>query len=166
MEAIRAKQNGQSFAIVGGVDDLTRLAKAARDLQNGKRTLHPDVAVFTDWESVQRYSLTSEGADLRTFVNLIDQYGVEAIEQVAKASVSETKADVTISTAHRSKGREWKCVRIADDFLPTVQQDGSMNEAVMMLAYVAVTRAQERLDRSGLDFVDILLSGKIPVGAA
>lgn len=76
----------------------------------------------------------------------------------------ESTADVTVSTAHKSKGREWASVKIADDFTPprdTDQKDdhgqpvpGPVDEAEARLAYVAVTRARQRLDLGGLSWIN------------
>ena len=62
-----------------------------------------------------------------------------------------------MSTAHRSKGREWPAVRIHADFrAPKPDQKTGLvvlprEEA--RLAYVAVTRAREQLDDTALAWV-------------
>ena len=68
--------------------------------------------------------------------------------------------DVTISTAHKSKGLEWKRVRIADDFTqPEYDPSGHImletipNDEVLRLSYVALTRATEQLDAGSLGWV-------------
>jgi hypothetical protein len=65
--------------------------------------------------------------------------------------------DVTISTAHKAKGLEWESVKIGDDFKgPTVDEDGNTvfpSEEELNLAYVAVTRAESRLDPGSLDYI-------------
>lgn len=157
LEAMAAQARGQSFALTGGTADIEKFAKAAGDLKKGKRTLHTDLAAFEDWPSVQDYSRTPEGRDLATLVRLIDEHGVETLQSVAREAVPETVADITITTGHRAKGREWDKVRIAMDFEGLVTEEGEMTREGMMLAYVSVTRAQKVLDRSGLAFVDKLL---------
>jgi hypothetical protein len=62
--------------------------------------------------------------------------------------VPEHAADEVISTAHRSKGREWSSVSLADDFPDPDERDLSDEE--MRLLYVAATRAQHALDVSGV----------------
>lgn len=53
-----------------------------------------------------------------TLVDLLAQYGTQAllsaIDQLCRVDLSE----ITVSTAHRAKGREWPTVRIAEDFSP------------------------------------------------
>jgi superfamily I DNA/RNA helicase len=77
--------------------------------------------------------------------------------------VPEQQAEVTVSTAHKAKGREWARVKIADDFTPpqdSDQQDdngrpvpGPIDDGEARLAYVAVTRARHRLDIGGLSWI-------------
>jgi superfamily I DNA/RNA helicase len=58
-------------------------------------------------------------------------------------------ADVTISTTHKAKGREWSAVRLEDDFVLTEEdEDGSPRELPaeeMRILYVALTRAKTHL---------------------
>lgn len=64
-----------------------------------------------------------------------------------QAGVSqEAASDVTISTCHTAKGREWDHVRIAEDFAPPDTRAMSSDE--LMLAYVACTRA--RVESQGI----------------
>ncbi|WP_087002259.1 ATP-binding domain-containing protein [Rhizobium sullae] len=74
-------------------------------------------------------------------------------------TVDEEKADLVISTAHKSKGREWKSVRLMDDFLrssPADKKDSGPDPAEMRLLYVALTRAKESLEVPStiMDFVE------------
>src|SRR5690606_24989940 len=88
----------------------------------------------------------------------IDQYGAREVIRLVDSLVDEAAADVVVSTAHKAKGREWPKVRIAGDFAPPSRKPGEppveVSREEMMLAYVAVTRAREVLDRGGLAWVD------------
>lgn len=86
-------------------------------------------------------------------VKLVDDYGVEDILAVCAGSVSEKDADIIVSTAHKSKGREWNHVKIASDFSPP--EEGVMpSHGELCLAYVAVTRAKLVLDPGTLAWVN------------
>jgi UvrD-like helicase C-terminal domain len=146
-------------AIVGGGNDMRRLAEAAIDLQTKGRTSHPELCAFTSWSMVQEYVENDHGGrDLTVAVKLIDDHGPEEIIGAIERSVSETKAAIVLSTAHKAKGREWDTVQIANDFYkPGPDEDGRQVEPAReesMLAYVAVTRAKQCLDRSGLEWID------------
>ncbi|GAB3433038.1 UvrD-helicase domain-containing protein [Actinophytocola sediminis] len=154
---IAALDAGRRPALVGGAGELVRLAEAAEELQAGRRTSHPELFTFESWRQVQEY-VEEGGSDLKPFVDLVDKYRPAKIINSLSRTVSEDQADVIVSTAHKSKGREWPRVEIADDFHePKPDADGSPGQvprADAMLAYVAVTRAKLALDRTGLAWVD------------
>ncbi|MFF3459670.1 UvrD-helicase domain-containing protein [Streptomyces sp. NPDC002730] len=155
---------GRRVALAGGGESLRALATAARDLKEGRRTWHPELLLFPSWGELQDYAEHDPaGGDLKPFVDLIDQHGPEAILAAVDQLAPEAHADVTISTAHRAKGREWANVRIATDFTPpkdTDQRDengrplpGPIDDGEARLAYVAVTRTRSRLDLGGLSWI-------------
>jgi hypothetical protein len=147
----------RKVALVGGGGDLQRLAWAARDLQQGRPTDHPELLAFPSWQAVREYAEEEDGA-LRVLVDLIDAHSPDGILQAADLLVPEESADLIVSTAHRSKGREWDAVRIHGDFRPP-KPDKVTGHVVLRreearLAYVAVTRARLALDRTALAWID------------
>jgi superfamily I DNA/RNA helicase len=161
-QAIGAEDLGLKAAITGGAAELRSLAQAAEELQRRGETSHPELAAFTSWRDVVEYAeLETSGENLATFVRLINAYGPrEVLRIIGTLATDEADADVVISTGHKAKGREWGAVKIADDFKPTPRRnpetgdliEPEMTDEARMLAYVAVTRAQYRLDPSGLDW--------------
>jgi superfamily I DNA/RNA helicase len=126
-EVMGLLSNGHRVALTRGGQTLAALAAAARDLKDGRRTSHPELVLFASWGELQDYAeYDPAGRDLQPFVELVDTHGPEAIISAVDALTDESQADVTVSTAHKAKGREWAKVRIADDFPPppdTDQQD-------------------------------------------
>lgn len=158
-QAATAIMQGIKPALVGGGDDVRRLAEAAIDLIAGRGTAHPELMAFSSWGEVLDYVMQdSSGSDLQVAVSLIEKFKPEGVLQILEQLVDEQHADVVLSTAHKAKGREWPRIRIADDFRePRRSEDNpdpDLPRADAMLAYVAVTRAQEQLDRYGLEWVD------------
>ncbi|MFJ3498560.1 UvrD-helicase domain-containing protein, partial [Streptomyces sp. NPDC086091] len=164
-EVMKLLAAGHRVALTRGGQTLVALAMAAQDLKAGRRTAHPELVLFASWGELQEYAdHDPAGRDLQPFVELVDQHGPEAIIAAVHALTDESKADVTVSTAHKAKGREWPSVKIADDFPPppdSDRQDGcgcpipeAVNETDARLAYVAVTRARSRLDLGGLSWID------------
>jgi hypothetical protein len=148
---------GRRPALVGGAGELVSLAQAAEELQTIGRTDHAELFPFRSWGEVQEYAEEDSGSDLRVFVKLVDQYGAAKIIDALSWVVKEDHADIVISTAHKSKGREWNRVEIASDFAEPKAQDGKPGKVPAedaMLAYVAVTRARTALNRTGLAWVD------------
>lgn len=157
MAAIGANQRA---ALVGGGDDMRRLAEAAIDLKAGRGTTHPELFAFRTWAEVQDHAENDPaGSDLKVFVQLVDKHGPDVIiDTLTRLTRDESRADVVISTAHKAKGREWRSVQIAGDFRePKDDEDGNQGQIPrpeMMLSYVSVTRAKLALDRGGLAWVD------------
>lgn len=173
-EAVRrvlaVSEAGQRVALVGGGNDIIQLAEASIELRAGRGTAHPELCAFTTWREVQDYAeQDSGGSDLKVAVGLIDSYGAEQIINILNRLWPEDRAQVVVSTAHKAKGREWPKVQIADDFREPKASDDNPNPTVpredAMLAYVAVTRAQELLGREGLKWADGWLSADPAVDA-
>lgn len=139
---------GKRPFLVGGGSDVISFVEAAKKLQNGESTSHPDLACFSGWVEVQEYSKQDEGEDLRLMVKLIDGFGAQVILDALKSMPMEKDADFVVSTAHKSKGREWDEVILANDFPPKSKS----NDSDLKLLYVAATRAKLKLDISECAF--------------
>ncbi|HKS98268.1 MAG TPA: UvrD-helicase domain-containing protein, partial [Rugosimonospora sp.] len=163
-----AFDEGRRVALMGGGRAIEEIAKAAKDLQAGRGTKHPDLARFRNWDEVRAYVEDGEDAQsLRAFVRLVDRRGADGLLQMVKDLVHEDETgpdgrptyDVIVSTVHKAKGREWPQVRIADDF-PQPQENQQTHKVVLpdaeqlRLAYVAVTRAKQRLELGSLGWID------------
>ncbi|MFJ8536839.1 UvrD-helicase domain-containing protein [Streptomyces sp. NPDC093591] len=155
---------GHRVALAGGGDSLHALALAARDLKEGRRTHHPELLLFPCWGDLQDYAAHDPaGRDLQPLVNLVDTHGTDAILTAIARLAPEPHAQVTVSTAHKAKGREWPRVLIADDFArpkdnlddqsDTTTPPDPVDDAEARLAYVAVTRTRQRLDLGGLSWI-------------
>lgn len=121
--------------------------------------------LFTCWGEVQDYAAHDPaGRDLQPLVDLVDTHGTDALLTAIDRIQPEDLAEVTVSTAHKAKGREWPRVRIANDFTPPEDSEerdetgrpipGPIDEGEARLAYVAITRARERLDLGGLSWIN------------
>ena len=158
-QVIAAIGANQRAALVGGGDDMRRLAEAAIDLKAGRGTAHPELFAFRTWAEVQDHAENDPGgSDLKVFVNLVDKHGPDVIiDTINRLTRDESRADIVISTAHKAKGREWRSVQIAGDFRePKEDDDGKQREvprAELMLSYVAVTRAKLALDPAGVAWI-------------
>ncbi|MYW03487.1 UvrD-helicase domain-containing protein [Streptomyces sp. SID3343] len=154
LEALAA---GRRTALVGGSGPIKMLAYAARDLQAGKPTDHPELSGFGTWGQLGEYAEEEDGS-MRVLVDLVDQHGPDRILGAVDRLVGEDQAELVVSTAHRSKGREWSSVRIHGDFRPPKPDPRSgavtIRREEARLAYVAVTRARHRLDCEALAWRD------------
>ncbi|MGN5633243.1 UvrD-helicase domain-containing protein, partial [Streptomyces sp. AC154] len=162
-EIFKLLDDNKRVALVGGQKALAELAKAAGDLKAGRRARHPDLVLFQTWGELVEYAEEDpEGGDLLPLVEIIEKHGVDKVLDAMGRLHAEGDAEVTISTAHRAKGREWNRVRIASDFREPASQErdlegnplpGPINLDDARLAYVAVTRARQHLDLGGLSWI-------------
>jgi len=155
-EVMAAQDDDRRVALVGGGEDRVSLAEAARRLRAGELAAHPELVAFKDWPEVQDYAEHDPGgSDLAVAVRLIDRHGPEASFAAVRSCAPEAEAELTVSTAHRAKGREWNQVLVAGDFKkpkpdPVTGHPGPIRRDETMLAYVTDTRAMTRLDNTGL----------------
>jgi hypothetical protein len=147
---IACLDNGDIPYIEGGTDDLKRLIRGVYDLKDKGFSSVPEFFGFESWDQVVQYSETEYGQELAPFVKLVQAFGVNSLWHVLKRVASNVdEASVTISTAHKAKGREWTAVKLEDDFvLAQEDNDGCAmpiaNEEIRVL-YVAATRAKKHL---------------------
>ncbi len=102
-------EEGKRVALVGGGDEITKLAKAAKNLQRGWSTRHEDLRMFESWRQVQDYVNDNDDAQsLRTVVRLIDKHTPDGLIDMADQLVDETitdpelAAELVVSTAHKA----------------------------------------------------------------
>lgn len=141
---LNAQKRGRPVHLVGGGTEVAAFARAARDLMTGRACYHPELACFNSWGEVQDYVENDpQGSELSLLVRLVDDFGVDDILSAVDGTTPEGPGVVTVSTAHKAKGREWPVVRIAGDF---VSMEAGPEE--LRLRYVAFTRARQHLDNS------------------
>lgn len=158
---IKSHAAGVKAALVGGGRELLEFANAVDELKQKGWTGHPELYAFQSWGQVQDYIEQDHGGeDFAVAVKLIDTFGTDGIRAAITNSTDERYADLLVSTAHKSKGREWDTIQVADDFpepKPVGDHAGKIPDSDAKLAYVTVTRAKRVLDRGGLAFVDSYL---------
>ncbi|WP_067565755.1 UvrD-helicase domain-containing protein [Nocardia acidivorans] len=82
-----------------------------------------DLAAFRCWEQVVAHANDSaDSADWKVLVALIEKHGTAKVQTALGGVVPEAQADLIVSTAHKSKGREWPSVHLADDIASGVDQ--------------------------------------------
>lgn len=146
---IEALDAGQKPHLVGDKSELMDMLRGVFSLKDEEPSTCPAFFGFKSWNEVVEFARTDEGAHLVTFVNLVEKRGEKQLMWALNRTVDEENADLVISTGHRSKGREWKSVRLMDDFLrssPGDRNDRGPDPAELRLLYVALTRARESLE--------------------
>jgi superfamily I DNA/RNA helicase len=142
--------------VVGGVAEIINLAKSGYALftEDIKNVRHLKLKQFKSWNAMLHFNYQYEDPDLTFLAKLIKEHGYQfkaVIHKIENAHyVAEDLADITISTIHKSKGREWDNVILNDDFLIFSRNDAieevlSFSPEELNLIYVAITRAQGTL---------------------
>ncbi|MCP3024603.1 UvrD-helicase domain-containing protein [Cupriavidus basilensis] len=154
-QAAIAVQGGESLAFVGGIDgynfaqvlDAYWLFIGCTD-----QVRDPLVRQFRSFAEMERYAEAADDPETKRLIKVVAIYGgaipglIDAIRR-SQAPVGET-ADLTLATAHKSKGQDLQRVVMADDFPDLADDDLDLQEA--NLAYVAVTRAVHSLRPNGM----------------
>jgi len=136
-------------AIVGGVAELVSFADAAERLMEHKGTDHALLWCFSSWSEVLDYVKLDEHGDateLSQAVKLVERFGAAGLRRIIAMLATEDHAEVVVSTAHKSKGREWSAVKLADDYPDITPDRIDIGEEDKRLIYVATTRAKLALD--------------------
>ena len=157
-EVFREISSGRDrkIAIEGGISTLVDFLADIRKLINREKPKNPELSCFKSWKELVDHSKTDAGGSLAHTVKLIENNDVDSIIGTLSGcnSTNNTKdADIVFTTAHKSKGKEYKRVKLASDF---VQIKPLENTEEANLLYVAVTRATHFLDISECDSIKMI----------
>lgn len=161
-EVVNNLRGGKRVALLGGGKEIYKLARAARDLKAGRGTKHPDLSRFTNWIQVEEAA--KEERALQSLVRLIDKYDPDELQRTVRELTDENATgaaapDVTVSTVHRAKGREWNYVRVGNDFIQPIYDDAGRIRSLppkeaLNASYVAITRARLGVSLGSLEWID------------
>lgn len=142
----------QHVHVAGGTQDLSSMLTAVEGLQAGRQTTHPDFIGFEDWgQYVEAAESYNAPAEMRLLVKVVENYPMPLLKTALKEAehIKEDNCDISLSTAHKGKGREWAHVAIGSDFvLPDANplcEEKPFPDEEARLQYVALTRAQVNL---------------------
>jgi superfamily I DNA/RNA helicase len=159
-ESIALINQGVNVLISVDTRAYVKKLEAAAALYKGDKRMankQEDICVFEDWEELLEEAYLVKGELAR----IVKQVESGAWRKTVKTLGTYNKpwdADVTLTTAHKSKGMEYDQVVLADDF-PDVMVDDEyheLNDMERNLIYVAATRAQGclELNQTVLDIIE------------
>ena len=146
----------QKLHVVGGVNEILNLAKSGYALYSGNKdkVSHSKLKHFKSWEAMVQFNHKYQDPDITFLAKLIKEHKgsfKKIINQIENACyVEESMAEVTLSTIHKSKGREWDNVVLEDDFI-IFTNEVPLEEILVYdveelnLIYVGVTRTKVNL---------------------
>jgi len=143
--------------LAGGTNELLALIHDIELMQAGYPAIsNADFFGFKHWLDLIGYSLSEEGGAFQTIVQVIQKYGVSKLRSMLQEVVTSVEqADLILTTAHKSKGKEWDHVEVCDDFATKVRADNLRMEQYafdhpmveeITLLYVALTRSKISLN--------------------
>lgn len=152
-EAVDLIEKGKKVNLEIDVSDFTKLLESAIELQRGNlaKVKHESLVQFENWEECGIEAEAVQGELLRVF-NMVNNGSVYKVLGVLSHHRNYENPDVVLTTAHKSKGREWDVVILADDFPSPYNQKGEWIGLLDMernLLYVALTRTKKLLGYNG-----------------
>lgn len=155
-EAVRLNGLNKKIGFVGGIEGyrLNRIrdayylyARRTRDIQD------PYIRSFGRFSAMEGYAREVEDFEISALGNVVKEYNTRIprlVETIRENAMAPEQADILLTTAHKAKGLEWPCVRLADDFPNLVAGDRIIKKDRLEadefnLIYVAMTRAMDSL---------------------
>lgn len=140
---------GKRVAMEIDVRDFVKVLESAVSLWRGEvgQVKHENILPFPTWDDLL-VEAKLIGGELARIAMIVGQGGAEQVLRVLGDYTKPTNPDITLTTAHKSKGREFDIVVLADDFPSCYNNNGEwigLNEMEENLLYVAATRARKVL---------------------
>lgn len=142
-EAVTMIREGISVSVEVDTKDYIKLLESAQALYKGdlKNVKHDDIIPYSKWS--EYVASKDESPEVRRVVGTILSGEVYSFISALKSACKDEDAQVILSTAHKTKGREFDQVLLAEDF-PEVTLNTKQEE--INLLYVAATRAKRLLE--------------------
>lgn len=147
-DALTAIDAGIRIAIEIDTKDFCKLLESAVALydRDKKGVKHDKIVPYSDWDDLKNEA--KHDNELSRVAKMVEGGTAVRAIRILQDFKNADDPHITFTTAHKSKGREWKQVWLMDDFKTGFNEDGEwegLSEEEQNLLYVACTRAQERL---------------------
>lgn len=164
-EAVKALSSSRPFCFVGDLRGYRfDQIEDTYNLMVGNSVRDPFIRSFASFEELTEYGETMDDREVKGRVKLVDSYSGQIprlIEQITAKALpfggnesALPECALILTTAHRSKGLEFDAVRMTDDFMPLIDEEGELFDIgdasrqdieELNLQYVAATRARRVL---------------------
>lgn len=148
-QAVDLISQGKKVNLEIDVSDFTKFLDSAISLSKGdmNKVKHEKLVQFENWKECEVEADAVKGELLRV-VNMVNNGSVYTVLKFLADHKNHAYPDVILTTAHKSKGREWDTVILADDFPSPYNDSGEwvgLQDGERNLLYVALTRVQKTL---------------------
>lgn len=149
-EACKLVQQGLAVNLEIDTKDFLKLLESTLALSKGdiKGIKHEGVVPYNKWEDLKLDVKRGLNNELASIVGLVESGEWQKVLGVLKSHKNTETPDVTLTTGHKSKGREFPVVVLADDFPSGYDSGGNwvgLTQEETNLLYVACTRAIDKL---------------------
>lgn len=144
-EAVELLEQDKRVNLEIDVSDFVKLLDSAIELKNGNlpKVKHENLVQFDSWDEFGIEAEAVQGELLRVYKMVESKIVYKVLGMLAKHKNYEDP-DVTLTTAHKAKGREWDIVLLGEDFPSGYNAKGEwvgLQDMERNLLYVALTRA-------------------------
>lgn len=149
LDAVEMIAEGKKVNLEIDVSDFVKMLDSAVELRDGNMTKvkHEEILPYATWKDFCN-EVAGTGGELGRVHQIVDSGRVYHVMGMLSKQRNCEAPDITLTTAHKSKGREWDIVVLADDFPSGYNKDGQwtgLTEMEQNLLYVAATRAKKAL---------------------
>lgn len=141
-DAVSLLRSGETVSVEVDTNDFIKQLQSAEALLNGdmNNVKHDMVIPYSSWSDYVKAK--DESPEIGRVVSIVEQGRVGTFVSALRGVKKDDNAHVTLTTCHKSKGREWDQVILAGDFREVAE---NTNQEELNLIYVGVTRAMKVL---------------------
>lgn len=149
LDAVSSISQGNVVNLEIDTKDFCNLLDSSIALYRGEmgKVKHEDLVAFENFDDLKEEAKNS--ASLTRIVNLIESNHCWKVLRTLRDHKNHPNPDIIYTTAHKSKGREWPQVQLANDFPSHYDREKNwvgLTTEEQNLLYVAATRAKEALN--------------------
>lgn len=147
---LEAHINNKKVKFIGDTGKMIKYINGIMALRSGKQAFGA-LSIFKNYRELLEYANSKFGGEIKTLINILNDckqkdITVEQLKLILLNSKNTKKPDIIISTAHATKGLEFKNVILANDFRSHKEEDFELQDCNLL--YTAATRAINSLDVS------------------
>lgn len=149
LDAVEFLEEGRKINLEIDVSDFVKLLESAVELRSGnmKGVKHEELLPYEDWSDFAK-EVQGTGGELGRVYQILDGGNVFKVLGMLRMQRNCENPEIILTTAHKSKGREWDIVFLAGDFPSNWNNKGEwvgLTDPERNLLYVAATRARKHL---------------------
>ena len=163
--ALTLSDLGASIDIVGDMAELQSKIEGAYALLRGatREIRHPAYQQFRSWDEFEGWMYRNQDSEVSQIGSLVKNNARRVDSLVRLCKAKNPRGLITLITAHRAKGCEWRNVLISNDFdsrldglLINGQSMSPKGDEELNLLYVATTRTMFKLESQSESLNDII----------